>query len=159
MHWRSKGEKMSKELRSTRPQAEASGILRVASTGFRHPSRPRDSIARPVLIGILLLFLLLPCCNISREDPAAGLVAFVSIPPQEYFVERIAGQRVETHTLVEAGRSPHSYSPTPSQMARLSEARVFFRIGVEFEETLIPRLRSSVQIGRASCRERVCHRV
>lgn len=146
----SNGGKAKKRFRSTRLQTEATdranppGIpVPAPTTGF-HLSRQRDPITRPVLIGIPLFFLLLLSCGTSREDPAAGLVAFVSIPPQEYFVERIAGERVETHTLVGAGQSPHTYSPTPSQMARLAEARVFFRIGVEFEESLIPKLRSAV---------------
>ena len=107
--------------------------------------------------------------------PAKPLVA-VSILPQAYFVERIAGGIVEPLVIVGPGQSPHSYEPTPRQMAELSRAAAWFSLGVEFERALGPKLASLYpsmrvvdttvgvrfrtleahhQIGRASCRERV----
>lgn len=65
---------------------------------------------------------------------------FTSILPQEYFVEQIGGDRVEVQALVTPGSSPATYEPTPRQMAALSGAKLFFRIGVPFEKVLVPKI-------------------
>lgn len=60
----------------------------------------------------------------------------VSILPQEYFVKRIGGDRVDVLVLVGPGQSPHSYEPSPRQIASLSKAAVWILSGTEFEITL-----------------------
>lgn len=71
------------------------------------------------------------------------LTIFVSIDPQAYFVERLAGGRARVEVLVGPGQNPHAYEPTPHQMAALAAARVYFRIGLGFEEALVPKLRGA----------------
>lgn len=93
--------------------------------------------------GLLLLLLCLPG-PAGGSQPAGPLRIFVSILPQEYFVERIGGDRVRVEALVKPGHNPHTYAPTPKQMARLAEARIYFRIGVPFENAVIPKLSRSV---------------
>jgi zinc transport system substrate-binding protein len=73
----------------------------------------------------------------QRTDP---IRVAVSILPQGYFVERIGGQRVRVHVLVLPGRSPATYAPTPSQISNLAKSHVYFRIGVPFENLLLPRM-------------------
>ena len=65
---------------------------------------------------------------------------FVSILPQAYFVERVCGEHVSVHVLVGKGQSPHTFEPTPKQMARLGEARLFFRIGIPFEQHILDKI-------------------
>jgi len=65
---------------------------------------------------------------------------FVSIVPQKYFVERVGGGLVDVQVLVQPGHSPATYEPTPRQMAQLSHAEVYFRIGVPFENAFLPKL-------------------
>ena len=79
--------------------------------------------------------------------PAAGggLSVFVSILPQAYFVERIGAERLSVEVMVKPGQDPHTFEPTPQQMARLAEAAAFFRIGAEFENSLIPRIESTME--------------
>jgi len=72
------------------------------------------------------------------------LSVFVSIAPQAFFVERIGGDRVEVQVLVPPAQSPATYTVSASQMAALSEAQVYFRVGVPFENTLLPKLRSNL---------------
>ncbi|NBK22942.1 MAG: metal ABC transporter substrate-binding protein [Spirochaetia bacterium] len=60
----------------------------------------------------------------------------LSILPQEYFVQRIAGDLVHTVVLVGEGQSPHSYEPTPSQMASLAKAKAWILSGTDFEQVL-----------------------
>ncbi|TXT42084.1 MAG: zinc transport system substrate-binding protein [Spirochaetes bacterium] len=66
----------------------------------------------------------------------------VSILPQAEFVTRIAGNSVRPIVLVGPGSSPHSYEPTPRQMAELSGALAWFKVGVEFETALEPKIKS-----------------
>jgi zinc transport system substrate-binding protein len=68
--------------------------------------------------------------------------AFVSILPQAYLVERIGGDHVEVRILVGEGQEPHTFEPTPAQMAALAQSDVYFTIGVPFETALLPRIRS-----------------
>jgi len=60
----------------------------------------------------------------------------LSILPQEYFVQRIAGDLVHSVVLVGEGQSPHSYEPTPSQMAALAKAKAWILSGTDFELVL-----------------------
>lgn len=75
---------------------------------------------------------------------AGGIEVFVSIQPQKYFVDRVAGPDAQVSVMVPPGKEPHSYEPTPRQVSRLSEADVYFRIGVPFEEAFIPRIARSL---------------
>ncbi|OGP61459.1 MAG: hypothetical protein A2V67_12255 [Deltaproteobacteria bacterium RBG_13_61_14] len=76
----------------------------------------------------------------AAENPSSKLKVVVSILPQKYFVERIGGPDVDMEVLVGPGQSPHSYEPTPKQVARLAEAQVYFRIGVPFEDALLAKI-------------------
>ncbi len=71
---------------------------------------------------------------------AAPMEVFVSILPQKYFVERIAGERVKVEAMVRPGMNPGNYEPTPQQMNALARSAAFFRIGVQFEEKWLPRI-------------------
>jgi zinc transport system substrate-binding protein len=75
--------------------------------------------------------------------PAAGaqpIPVFVSILPEKYFVERVGGEHVSVSVMVEPGQSPATYEVTPRQMARLAAARLYFRIGVPFEDAWMARI-------------------
>lgn len=75
------------------------------------------------------------------EKKAPGIVIAVSILPQEYFLERIGGDRVTALVLVGPGQNPHSYEPTPRQMAALAHARAWVKSGTDFEIALEPKIR------------------
>ncbi len=70
-------------------------------------------------------------------------IAFVSIAPQRYLVQSIAGSRIRVEVLVQPGQDPHTFEPTPKQMTQLTRGKLYFRIGIAFEQSLIPRIRSS----------------
>lgn len=92
----------------------------------------------------LVLFLAFALTVTARADTQKKIPVFVSILPQAFFVDKIGGDRVVVDVLVQPGQSPHTYAPTPRQMGRLAEARVYFRIGVAFENGLIPKLQSTM---------------
>ena len=87
----------------------------------------------------LILFFLITTCTKSIER-SEKLNIVVSVLPQKYFVERIAGDNTEVHVMVLPGHSPATYEPIPSQMKKISEADIYFRIGVPFEEIWIKKL-------------------
>ncbi len=91
-----------------------------------------------LLTKLLLAGLVAVLCGCGREggaqaDKPAKPLVFVSVVPQRCFVERIGGDRVQVRVMVEAGHSPHTYEPTPRQMAELAKASTFFAVGVPFE--------------------------
>ncbi len=95
----------------------------------------------------LLTTVFLVLAGLSVNVGAAGkekIPVCVSILPQAFFVEQIGGERVVVDVLVQPGQSPATYAPTPKQMAQLARARVFFRIGVAFENVFIPKIQSSM---------------
>ncbi len=67
-------------------------------------------------------------------------LVYVSVMPQKYMIEQIAGDAVDVKVLVQPGHNPHSYDPTGKQMAQLSKASLLFTTGVPFEETWLPRI-------------------
>jgi len=62
---------------------------------------------------------------------------FVSILPQKYFAERVAGKHVKVSVMVSKGQSPATYEPTPKQMVLLNKSQLYFQIGVPFESVWI----------------------
>ena len=71
---------------------------------------------------------------------SAPLPVFVSILPQKYFVEQVGGAQVAVSVMVGPGQSPETYEPTPRQMTALSDARLYFSIGVPFEDSWMKRI-------------------
>ncbi len=87
-------------------------------------------------------FILSGCISESaREHGSERLTATVSIPPQEYLLRQIAGDRVKVNTLLHAGSDPENYEPAINQVLDLQESRIYFTLGgLPFEEVLLQRL-------------------
>jgi zinc transport system substrate-binding protein len=79
----------------------------------------------------------------APRKTASGLAAVVSIVPQIQIVQRVGGPDVRVEALVGPDQSPHTFSITPSQIRRLSEAELFLAIGVDFELGALSRLRDT----------------
>ena len=92
---------------------------------------------------LLSLCLAVFCCQAASA--AAPLPVVVSIAPQKYMLERIAGDAVSVTVLVKPGSDPHAYEPTPGQMRAAGEAAAWFTIGVPFEEVWLPRITGAAQ--------------
>lgn len=91
---------------------------------------------------ILLLAIIAVGCNSGPSGHK--MIISVSILPQKYFVEKIAGELVQVHVLVPPGASPELYSLMPSQMRELSKSAAWLRIGkVGFEESWHEKIRQS----------------
>ncbi|BBO92469.1 metal ABC transporter solute-binding protein, Zn/Mn family [Desulfosarcina ovata] len=82
-----------------------------------------------VIFFYMFIFLLLSSYGYAVEK----IPVFVSIIPQKFFVQQIGKDRVDVQVMVQPGASPATYEPKPRQMAELSNARIYFSIGVPFE--------------------------
>lgn len=80
--------------------------------------------------------------TISASFAYEKINTIVSILPQQTFVKAIGKDKVNVSVMVLPGNSPHSYEPKPSQMKEISQADVYFAIGVEFEHAWLKRFQS-----------------
>ena len=64
----------------------------------------------------------------------AKMTVVSSIAPIEAIVKQIGGEYIDSRVMVPQGASPHTYEPKPSQMRDISRAKLYFAIGVEFED-------------------------
>lgn len=83
-----------------------------------------------------LAFCLLVACQ-SNNNKSNKVQVAVSIVPQEDFVKAVAGELVDIVTLIPPGSSPEVYQPTQKQLTKLSEASIYFSIGVPTEKANI----------------------
>ena len=99
------------------------------------------------MLGRLLVLTAITVCLASAvncQEESSRPSVFVSIPPQAYFVEMIAGPTVDVEVLLPPGQSPTTYEPTPLQMIRLAESDLLIGIGVPFEQRLLRKLKASL---------------
>jgi len=81
--------------------------------------------------------LFLAACGSPPHGESRPLV-FVSLQPQAYVVERIAGDLIGVEAIAGEGADPHTFEPLPRQMARLGKARAYFPAGgMPFEQRLL----------------------
>ncbi len=92
-----------------------------------------------LMLVVWLTSALVGCASLS-PSAAEGMQVTVSIVPQAYFVERIAGEHVAVNVMVEPGASPSTYEPKPEQLVALSKSAAYFSIGVPFEDVWLERI-------------------
>lgn len=89
----------------------------------------------------ILLFLFTILLPFSTNSFAADKISvFVSIVPQQYFVQQIGKDLVDVQVMVQPGASPATYEPKPKQMADLSKTNIYFAIGVPYENAWLDKI-------------------
>lgn len=95
----------------------------------------------PYWICLLLAIVGLSACQGKKEEGTRMIS--VTIEPQRYFVEKIAGDLFQVYCVTPAGQSPETYDPTPQQMVQISQSQAYFRIGeIGFEQAWMKNLQS-----------------
>ena len=85
----------------------------------------------PIIIAVILIF----CA------PALGkMTVMVSVPPQKYFVQQICKDLADVQIMVPSGANPATYEPKPRQMAAIAKTRMYFSIGVPFENAWLKKI-------------------
>ncbi len=82
---------------------------------------------------LAVISLLLATCGPRPEGKDRALRIAVSIRPQLWLVEQIAGKRADAFSVVPPGTSAATYQPSDAKVSRVMRADLFFRIGVPFE--------------------------
>jgi zinc transport system substrate-binding protein len=90
----------------------------------------------------VVLLTLSGCGGVSSETGGVPRV-FVSVPPQAWLVEQLAGDYFTVDTLLPKGRDPHTYEPEPRQVMALGSAALYFRIGVPMEDRVLGKVAGS----------------
>ncbi|MBJ7899207.1 MAG: cation ABC transporter substrate-binding protein [Cyanobacteria bacterium RI_101] len=122
-------------------------ITNVEETSLLNPSSvipPRGHLQlRPRGFWSLLagLALGLGACQ-TQPAPAPPLQIAVSILPQRYFAEKIAGEGAKVNVMVEPGSDPHTYEPKPQQLQALSQAKAYVQVGLGLEKRWLEKFRS-----------------
>lgn len=92
-------------------------------------------------IYLLLAIVGLSACQGKKEGGTRTIS--VTIEPQRYFAEKIAGDLFQIYCVTPAGQSPETYDPTPQQMVQISQSQAYFRIGeIGFEQAWMKNLQS-----------------
>ena len=77
-------------------------------------------------LAICLIPLLLSGCQGSHSGKP-GIA--VTIEPQRYFAEMIAGDLFDIYAVVPTGQSPETYDPAPHEMIRIAQSKAYLQIG------------------------------
>lgn len=67
----------------------------------------------------------------------------VSIPPQKYFVEKIAANTLDINVIIPAGTDEHNFDFKPATMKKLEKSDIYFTIGLEFERIFADKFQSN----------------
>ena len=93
-----------------------------------------------IIIGILFLMLTLSACGNSEKETTtkpdkkdAQLEVYTTVYPLQYFAEQIGGETVSVQSIYPAGTDEHSFDPTQKEMMHLSDADLFFYVGLGLE--------------------------
>ncbi|MGP1561252.1 MAG: metal ABC transporter solute-binding protein, Zn/Mn family [Helicobacteraceae bacterium] len=86
---------------------------------------------------ILFIFVLLASLAVAKPMEVS-----VSIVPQKSILEAIGGDLLKINTMVQPGNSPHTYEPRPEQMKALSKSKLYFAIGIEFENAWLDKFQA-----------------
>lgn len=79
----------------------------------------------------------------KQQDELQEPMITVSIQPQKYFVDRIAGDHFQVQVMIPPGASPVTYDPSPSQMKKLEQSQAYIRIGhIVFEKAWMEKIRT-----------------
>ena len=98
---------------------------------------------------LIILCVILTGCKGTQKKSATGggnskPTVTVTIPPYQYFVEMIAGDKVDVNVMVPNGNNPETYEPYAQQMMELSKSSLYLKVGsIGFEQTWMKKLQDN----------------
>jgi zinc transport system substrate-binding protein len=97
-----------------------------------------------ILISITFTVIYYFASNNSSGSPDGKIGVVVTVGPQEEFVKRVSGDRVNVTVMVPSGADPHTYEPLPNQMKQVQDAQIYFQVGsgIEFELSWMDKIAS-----------------
>ncbi len=89
------------------------------------------------IILIICFMLMLSGCSKADDTIDEKLTVAVTILPQKTFAEAVCGDLAKIIVTVPPGYSPSNYQPSPMEIESLSDAKIYFTIGVPTESANI----------------------
>jgi len=100
-------------------------------------------VNRLLIISVIIILFCNSCLPKKEKADPGKLVITVSILPQKYFIEKLAGDKFKVNVMIPPGASPATYEPTSRQIENISKSNVYFRIGyIEFEQAWMGKIES-----------------
>lgn len=94
-----------------------------------------NGIRFALLLGLTVVSQIFACAD--RQSDRDQLIVFAGIDPVAGIAESIGGDRIELHTLLKPGETPHTFSPSPRQLTSLSQADLYLQAGLSFENRIM----------------------
>lgn len=85
--------------------------------------------------------------KLAGGEPEDKIIVISTLFPQYDFARQVAGDRAEVTLLLPPGVESHSYEPTPADVVRIGQSRVFLYTGDEMEPW-VKRLAAGFERGR-----------
>ena len=81
--------------------------------------------------------------SLAAAPGSAAVRMVVSVLPLVELAQRVGGGHVAVQALVGPGQNPHGFEPTARQLEDLTQARLFWRVGMPFEAGWLQRLQGA----------------
>jgi len=107
---------------------------------------------RPLII-LTLFSLIFTGCKPASSSPEADPAILTSTTFLADITRHVAGDRLQVESLLPIGADPHSYQPTPRDVARIADSKLFIINGAEYEhflETLLENAEGEKEVVEAS---------
>ncbi len=91
----------------------------------------------------MIVAIMIAVLTAAKAIASEPVQAIAGIPPAAYLVERIGGQWIRVETLIQPGQDPHTFEPRPRQIQSLEKAKLFFKVGLPFEDQLLEKIRGT----------------
>ena len=86
----------------------------------------------------------------ASEDSGKRFNILATTPMIGEYVKQVAGQNVDVEVLMPYAVDPHTYEPSPKDVAKISDADLVFHVGIKYENSaLLKLLENTVQTEQA----------
>lgn len=93
------------------------------------------------LIMLMVASVVVAGCSDKKSDRP---VVTVSIEPQRFLLDRIAGDKVDCASLLPAGSNPETFEPTMANLMRIERSAAYFQIGnTGFEQSIVEKVKAN----------------
>ncbi len=94
---------------------------------------------------LFILFITLSLMSCQHKPAESGKVQLtVSIIPQKYLVEFVAGDKIKVQVMQPAGANHETYEPAPRDMQNISSSKIYLAIGaLDFELAWLDKFKAS----------------
>ena len=91
-----------------------------------------------------------PAAPEASEDSGKRFNILATTPMIGEYVNQVAGQNVDVEVLMPYAVDPHTYEPSPKDVAKISDADLVFHVGIKYENSaLLKLLENTVQTEQA----------